>query len=709
MNGRYPTRGRVVAAESGNCRVIVGLTFVWVCVSLAGCRTGDPAGGVGKAQERVSASPAPLLAREVLFAEPTRSEVRISPDGAYVSYLAPLNGVRNVWVAPLDDPEAAEAITTDTNRGIPKYAWTYREHEIVYLQDKEGNENWRLYGVDVESRASRDLTPLEKIRAQIIKISPQDPRHILVGINNRIPRNHDVYKLNLETGELLLIEENPFFLGFDVDQQYRLQFALRLGFTGGVELFRRGHSGAWLPYGTISRDDTQATRTIGFSADGQWAYMFDSRGRDTAGLFRVDLETAEKTLLASHAGADIREVVRDPETGRPIAAGAHAERLRWQTLDPRFERDFEYLRENLDGDFYVEDQTAEGDTWLLRVVRSDGPEAYYTYRAGGRGLTRLFADPEVLVGVPLARMRPVSFEARDGLLLYGYLTLPLGSDPDGDGVPREPLGLVLQVHGGPWSRVRWSYDPVCQLLANRGYAVLAVNYRGSRGYGKQFLNAGNLEWGGKMHTDLVDAVDWAVARGVADRQRLAILGEGYGGYAALWALAMEPELFACGVDLGGPVNLVTMINQLPAVWMPLLDMYLTRVGNLNTDEGRALLESRSPAQYADQIRDPLLVGQIEGDMRGNAGEAERLVEAVSLGGVPATYVVLPGLPTDAAMGGRRSAFFAIVERFLAAQLGGRFEDFGCVLEETDVRVPRGAEHVEGLAEELENSAAGGET
>jgi dipeptidyl aminopeptidase/acylaminoacyl peptidase len=643
----------------------------------------------------------PLIPRRVLFGNPDRAMARISPDGRHISYLAPVDGVLNVWVGPVDDIDAAKPVTKDTYRGIRFYLWAYTNEHILYIQDKDGDENWRLYSVSLSSGEIRDLTPMEGVRAEIWHVSLSFPSEVLVGLNNRDPQLYDIYRLDINTGEMSLVQENPGFAAFLADDDYRVRFALQRTPDGGSQILKPTGDGEWEPFLTIAMEDSLTTNPLGFDRVGKVLFMMDSRDRDTAGLFALDPETGERTLLAEDARADVDAFMRHPVEGTVQAAAFTYERKEWQIIDDSIADDLAYLRTVADGDVEVVSRSAPDDqTWVVVYVMDDGPARYYLYDRGQRQARFLFTDRQALEDVALSKMRPVVVQSRDGLDLVCYYTLPLGSDSDGDGRPDEPVPMVLFVHGGPWGRDSWGYDPHHQWLANRGYAVLSVNFRASTGFGKAFVNAGNLEWGAKMHDDLIDAVDWAIAEGLADPDRVAIMGGSYGGYATLAGLTFTPEKFACGVDIVGPSNLVTLLETIPPYWAPQIELFTTRVGDHRTEEGRAFLKERSPLTFAGRICRPLLIGQGANDPRVKQAESDQIVGAMQENGIPVTYVLYPDEGHGFARPENRLSFNAIAEAFLAGRLEGRFEPIGDDFEGSTITAPVGGEGVPGVVEAL---------
>ncbi len=644
--------------------------------------------------------PPPLIPREVLFGNPDKVSVQLSPDGARISYLAPLEGVLNVWVGPADDPAAARPVTNDLGRGIRAYFWAYTSNHILYIQDKEGDENWRIYSVDLTSDEIKDLTPLEGVQARIYKVSPNFPDEIVVGLNDRTPQLHDLYHLNIETGERRIILENQEFIGFVMDDDYNIRAAMRLTPDGGSEYLTPTKDGGWESYAKVPMEDLLTTGPVTFDKTGETLYIIDSRGRNTSGLFALDLETGEQILIAEDPRTDVSDLMVHPTEKTVQAVAFTYERKRWQVVDEAITEDLAYLRTVADGDVEVTDRTLDDKFWIVAYLLDDGPVHYFYYDREAQQAQFLFTHRSDLEDLALTKMHPVVIESGDGLNLVSYYSLPIESDSDGDARPDEPLPLVLLVHGGPWFRDNWGYNSLHQMLANRGYAVLSVNFRASTGFGKAFINAGNLEWGGKMHDDLIDAVEWAIQERIADPERVAIMGGSYGGYATLWGMTATPERFACGVDLVGISNLVTWMDTIPPYWTPQIELFATRIGDHRTEEGRAFLTERSPLTYVDQIEKPLLIGQGVNDPRVPQAESDQIVQAMQAKGLPVTYVLYPDEGHGFARPENNLSFFAVTDAFLAECLSGRYEPIGDDFAGSSINVPVGAEEIPGLTEAL---------
>ncbi len=670
----------------GRCSKVILAAIGGVLVLMtAGSSAAQPTGDV------------PLIPRSLLFGNPDKAAPEISPDGKRLAYLAPVEGVMNVWVGPADKPEDARPVTEDRKRGIRHYAWAYTNRHILYIQDKDGDENWHIYAVDLEAGSTKDLTPIEDVHAQFQSICYKFPTEILVSLNDRDAQLHDVHRLNIETGERTLVVQNDEgFLGYLTDDDYRVRFAIRMLPDGSSDLFKRTEDDEWELYTNIPEEDSLTTNPVGFDKTGEHVYMLDSRGRDTAALTCVDVETQDSELLVQDPRADIDGILKHPTERTVQAARSSYDRSEWHVIDPEVAADLEYLATVADGDIEITSRTLDDRLWTVLFLMDNGPVRYYLYDREAKSAQFLFTNRKALEGLPLANMHPVIIQSRDGLNLVSYLSLPVWADPDGAGHPDQPLPTVLSIHGGPWARDSWGYHPVHQWLTNRGYAVLSVNYRGSTGFGKAFINASTLEWAGKMHDDLIDATNWLINEGIADPARTAIMGGSYGGYATLVGLTFTPDVFACGVDIVGPSNLATLLNSVPPYWVPMIEMMKRRVGDHTTDEGRAFLESRSPLTHVDRISKPLLIGQGANDPRVKQAESDQIVSAMQEKGIPVTYALFPDEGHGFARPENSLAFFAVAESFLAGHLGGRAEAIGEDFMGSTIQVPTGAEDVPGL-------------
>ncbi|UIP06499.1 S9 family peptidase [Erythrobacter sp. SDW2] len=640
----------------------------------------------------------PLIPRDHLFGNPTRAAGQISPDGKWLSWLAPRDGVLNIWLAPSDDPEAARAMSASTDRPIREYFWAPDSRSLLYIQDKGGDENFLLYGIDVETGKETTLTPFENTRVQLVGGSDTHKDKLLIGLNNRDARFFDVHLLDLNTGALSLVLENNAFAGFMADDDLQLRLAVLPNADGGTDYFRVVDNVVEEePFKSTALDDALTTAPAGFTRDGRTMYWLDSDGRDTAALLAMDWESGTTTLVAEDPRADIGGTLRDQQTGEVLAWSATYLKREWTALDPEIGQAFAFLRSELEGEFGIASRTDDDRKWIVANDPVVKPAASYLYDRDAGTLTQLYVTRPELAEVPLRPMHLLELKSRDGLTLPSYLTLPPGTDSTGDGVPDAPVPMVLLVHGGPWARDGYGFNGYHQWLANRGYAVLSVNYRGSTGFGKGFVNAANLQWGRKMHDDLIDAVEWAVESGITPRDKIAIMGGSYGGYATLAGLTFTPEAFACGVDIVGPSNLETLLESIPPYWEPIVAQFHTRMGNPNTPEGLALLKERSPLHKAGEIVRPLLIAQGANDPRVKQAESDQIVGAMKDAGVPVTYLLYPDEGHGFAKPANNIAFSAVTENFLATNLGGRAEPLGETLAQSTAQIVEGAEFVEGLA------------
>jgi acetyl esterase/lipase len=504
--------------------------------------------------------------------------------------------------------------------------------------------------------------------------------------------------LDLTTGQLTLVmENNAGFAGAMADDALTLRMAFRQNIAGGTDYFRITDNVAeGTPFETTAMEDSLTTSPAGYNTDGSILYWIDSRGRNTAALFAQNTTTGEMTLIAQDAKADIGETIRNQQTGEVEAYSVNFLTNKWVATDPKIKASLDWLGTQLSGDFGINSRTDDDSVWLVWNDPLTAPTSVYVYDRKASTLTPFYTGRPELAGMPLQKMYPVEIPSRDGLALPSYLTLPVGSDKDSSGVPDKAVPMVLLVHGGPWARDNYGFNSLHQMLANRGYAVLSVNFRGSTGFGKDFLNAGNKQWGLAMHDDLIDAVDWAIDKGIAQADKTAIMGGSYGGYATLAGLTFTPEKFACGVDIVGPSNLETLLGTIPPYWAPMVKIFHERMGDPNTEEGLALLKAASPLYKADQIIKPLLIAQGANDPRVKQSESDQIVDAMKSAGIPITYVLYPDEGHGFAKPTNSISFFAIAENFLSECLGGRAEPLGDVLAPSTAQIIEGAEHVKGL-------------
>jgi dipeptidyl aminopeptidase/acylaminoacyl peptidase len=668
-------------------------------VALGGCATTQETAMTMPAAtaSTVRTAAAPLIPREALFGNPTRSAGRLSPDGEWLSWLAPSGGVMNVWLAPASDPSAAKAMTASTDRPIRQYFWSPDSQHLLYIQDKDGDENFLLYGIDIASGAETTLTPFEKTRVMLVGSSTTLKDKLLIGLNNRDPRYHDVYRLDLPTGKMTEVMRNDGYAAFLADDTLTLRMAIKANAASGRDyLEMQDGKVADEPVASTGLEDSLTTSPAGYTTDGKTLYWIDSRGRNTAALIAVDIKTGKPTVLAENSKADIDGALSNPVTGRIEAYSVQYLKTDWTALDPTVKASLDWLDSRLEGEFSVTSRTDDDTRWIVANDPLTSPAKTWLYDRTANTLTEFYTARPDLVGAPLQPMHPLEIRARDGKTLVSYLTLPPGSDADADGVPDAPVPMVLLVHGGPWGRDSYGFNAYHQWLANRGYAVMSVNFRGSTGLGKDFISAGDLQWGRAMQTDLDDAMDWAIAQGIAQADKVAIMGGSYGGYATLAGMAFTPERYACGVDIVGPSNLETLLKTIPPYWAPIVEQFHRRMGNPATPDGLAMLKERSPLYSAGQIVRPLLIGQGANDPRVNQAESDQIVAAMKAKGIPVTYVLFPDEGHGFAKPANNIAFNAVAENFLATCLGGRAEPLGETLGKSTAKIVQGAEFVRGL-------------
>ncbi len=624
----------------------------------------------------------PLVDRRVFFGDPEVTGGRLSPDGLHLSFVRELDGVLNVWAKGLEEPwDTARPLTDDRERPITNHFWSRDGRFVLFAQDQRGNENFRIYAVDpsaapgagARTPPARDLTPLDEVQARIIAVPRNAPDVILVGLNDRDPRLHDVYRIRLSTGERTLLFRNEPGHGvaqWVADLDGNLRLGVRMPADGATELLRVDGDRLEVVFRCEFEESCEPIR---FHPDGRRVYLSTNRGAD------VDLA---RLVLFDPGSGEVEEVDRDPEgeadfagavfsraTDALLATRYVGDRARLYARDERFARDLERLREALpDGDLAFGSHTDDERLWVVKLVvdRDDGPVHLYDRKSGE--VRPLYRPRPGIPVAHMAAMRPVRYRARDGVEIPAYLTLPRGVEP-------RSLATVVFPHGGPWARDEWGWNDVAQFLANRGYAVLQPNYRGSTGYGKRFLNLGNREWGtGGMQHDLTDGVEWLVERGIADPRRVAILGGSYGGYAALAGLAFTPERYAAGVSVVGPSSILTLIRSIPPYWEPIRALFTRRVGDPDDRDDRQRLESQSPLHAAERIRAPLLIIQGANDPRVKKTESDQIVEALRELGRTVAYLVAPDEGHGFAREENNLAAFAAIERFLAEHLGGRHQE-----------------------------------
>lgn len=616
----------------------------------------------------------PLIPLERFFDNPEIAGAQISPDGRWLSYVKPYKGKLNVYVRPVNATEADERVmTTDTLRPVGQYFWSRDGRYILYAQDKGGNENFRIYAVDPTQPGipvARDLTPFDKVRAAIFAVPRRTPGKILIGLNKRIPSAFDAYWLDLASGKLDLAVENPGRHGsYLVDKTGQIRVATQSTASGANEILVRAKDGN--PWRTLaSYPASENVSPLRISPDGRHLYVQSNAGAaNLSRLLLVDLNTGKETLIESdpQGEVDFGSAVFSDVTDSLIATTYIGDTVRIYPRSKKITKLFADVRKLHDGTPGITSSTADESKYIVAFNSPTDPGATYLYDAKTGGSKFLFRPRPWLKPTELSNLTPVSFTARDGLKVHGYLTTPRD-------VEAKNLPMVLLVHGGPWARDNWGYQPEAQLLANRGYGVLQVNYRGSTGYGKSFYNAAVKEFSGKMHTDLLDGVNWAVQQGIANPKKVGIYGGSYGGYATLVGVTFSPDAFACGVDYVGPSSLVTLVESFPPYWRPFMEgSWFRFVGDPAKAEDRADMLARSPLTRVDSIRVPLLVVQGANDPRVTKLEADQLVAALRDRGVKVKYIVAPNEGHGFANPNNRMALYRAMEQFFGDCLGGRVQ------------------------------------
>jgi dipeptidyl aminopeptidase/acylaminoacyl peptidase len=642
-----------------------------------------------------------LIPRRRLFADPAKSVVRISPDGRRIAYLAPLDGVLNLFIASLDDVDSARALTRVTDRSLgPWVVWLHNNRHVVFFREQGGDENWQVHRVDVDTGDILPLTPAPGVSAFIQQTSHHFSDELLIAHNARDKRFFEIYRVNVATGASTLVQANDRFAGFFTDPQFNVRFAVRYADNGDVEYLQPGAGSEWELFTRIDAQDAMTTRPIEFSDDGRQLYWLDSRGRDKVAAVAQDMVTGATCVLAEDPHADIVELPLEPLSYRPVAAAAMFARKIWHVIDRDYAEDFACLARLSDGDLSLTSLSDDRRHAIVYYERDNAPGRYAYYSRGERKARFLFSMRPALEKVPLAAMEPDVLHARDGLPLVCYLSRPRGSQRG------RPAPMVLVVHGGPWARDVWALSPTHQWLADRGYAVLSVNFRGSTGFGKAFVNAANLEWAGRMHDDLIDAINWAVAQGIADEKRIAIYGASYGGYAALVAATFTPEKFACAIDVFGISNLMTFLATVPDYWKPWQTLWKVRMGDYTAEAGSRFLEERSPLNHVERIVRPLLIAQGANDVRVKASESDQIVRAMQARNIPVTYVYYPDEGHGFRREENRRSFNAVLELFLAKHLGGRAEPVGDDFAGSTIEFRAGRDLIPGVDEPPGNAPMG---
>jgi dipeptidyl aminopeptidase/acylaminoacyl peptidase len=621
----------------------------------------------------------PLIDRELFFGNPEIAGAQISPDGKFIAFLKPYKDTRNIWVKRVEEPfSAAKLITSDTKRPIPGYFWSRDGKYILFVQDKAGDEDYNIYAVNPaeappageEAPKSRNLTDLKKVTAQIYAVPKSDPDLMYVGINDRDQAWHDLYKVKISTGERTLIRKNTDrFTGWVFDLKDQLRLATRSADNGDTEVLRVDGDGFKKVY---SCNVFETCNPAQFHKDGKRVYMITNKGKeiDLARLVLFDPETGKEELVESDPmnRVDFGAPIFSEVTDELIATTYEDERSRVYWRDKSFESDDELLKKRLPNkDIDFGSSTKDETLWLISANSDVEPGETYLFDRKTKKLTLQYRIREKLPREHLAQMKPIRYKSSDGLEIPAFLTLPKG-------VEAKNLPLIMFPHGGPWYRDSWGYDTFAQFLANRGYAVLQPNFRGSTGYGKKFLDAGNNQWGDKMQDDITWGVKHLVAQGVADPKRVGVMGGSYGGYATMAGVAFTPDVYSAAVSIVGPSNLITLLESIPPYWESFRKVFTERMGDPATAEGKARLDRQSPLNSADKIKTPLFVIQGANDPRVKKAESDQIVVALRERKFPVEYIVAPDEGHGFARPVNNMAMIAASEKFMAKHLGGRYQE-----------------------------------
>jgi len=620
-----------------------------------------------------------LIDREVLFGNPEYAGAQISPDGKYISFIKPYKDTMNIWVKETNAPfDSAKPMTADTTRPVRQYFWSRDGKYILFVQDKGGDENFNVYAVNPMDKAApgsdvpaaRNLTDAKGIRAQIFGVPKSDPDVLYVGINDRDKAWHDLYKVNISTGKRTLISENKDrYQGIIFDNADKMRLALRTPPNGDTEILRFNADGSTTKI--YSCDLFETCSPIAFNKDNKRVYIQNNKGSlDLSELDLLDVETGkiEKVEGDPLGKVDFGSANFSDITHELISTSYEDSRNRIYWKDKAYENDYNKIKKKVgDREISFNSSTADETKFVVATFSDVDPGTVWLYDRRSGDLSKLYEVREKLDRKALAPMTSITYKSSDGLEIPAYLTLPKG-------VQAKNLPLVIFPHGGPWARDSWGYNTFAQLLANRGYAVLSPNFRGSTGYGKKFLNAGNNEWGEKMQDDLTWGVKYLVAQGIADPKRVGIMGGSYGGYATLAGVTFTPDVYAAAVAIVAPSNLQTLLESIPPYWEAGRVLFYKRMGDPNTPEGRAQMKRQSPFYSADKIKTPLMIVQGANDPRVNRRESDQIVIALRDRKYPVEYLVAPDEGHGFARPVNNLAMIADSEKFLAKYLGGRYQE-----------------------------------
>ena len=618
------------------------------------------------AQTKTNEALPPLIPMKDFFRNPEKVGFSISPNGEYMAFLQPWEKRLNVFVEKIGSGQATR-VTSAKERDITNYAWK-GDTRIVYVQDTGGDENFRLYAVGIDGSNPKDLTPFEKVRAQIIDRLERNENEILVGLNKRNPQIHDVYRINVNTGEMQMIAENPGnYTGWGTDWDGKLRIAVTTDGVNNTLMMRKTEADKFAPVVTTTFRET--ITPLVFTADNKQLYVATNIGRDKTAIVKYDVENKkELEKIFEHPEVDVTNLLSSRKRRAITGVSYTTDKAQYHFIDKQradLQRD---LERRLPGyEVRLAGCNLEEDKCLVRTFTDRSRGAYYFYDLKSKDFRKLADVSPWLNEQHLVPMKPIKYQSRDGLTIHGYLTLPKG-------VPARNLPVVVNPHGGPWFRDSWGYNSEVQFLANRGYAVLQVNFRGSTGYGRKFWEASFKQWGKAMQDDITDGVKWLIKEGIADPKRVGIYGGSYGGYATLAGLTFTPDLYAAGVDYVGVSNIFTFIKAFPPYWKPYLEMVYEMVGHPEKDKD--LLTAASPVFHSKNIKVPLLIAQGANDPRVNKAESDQMVEALKARGIEVPYIVKANEGHGFSNEENRFEFYRAMEEFLGKHLGGRVEKTG---------------------------------
>ncbi len=605
-----------------------------------------------------------MISLKDFFRNPESTGYSLSPNGEYFAFMMPWENRLNVFVEKIGDDEIIR-VTNETMRDVAEYYWANNER-IVYLKDNAGDENFRLFAVNIDGSNNTDLTPFEKVTVEIIDDLDENDEEMIIAMNKRDATLFDVYRINVISGKMELVAENPGNItSWLTDHEGRLRIAMTTDGVNSSLLYRKAESEEFKLITTCNFKE--ALQPLMFTFDNKFIYARSNIGRDKASIVKYDVENnRELELVYEHSEVDVDELLSSKKRKTITGVSFITGKRNYYFFDEQRKELQERLEKNLPGyEVVIADQNKDEDKILVRTYSDRSRGAYYFYDLAANEFLKIADVSPWLEENLLAEMKPIKYRSRDGLVINGYLTLPPTSEP-------KDLPSVIIVHGGPWARDCWGFNPEVQFLTSRGYAVLQINYRGSLGYGRKFWEAGFREWGRKMQNDITDGVNWLVSEGIADKNKIGIYGGSYGGYAVLAGLAFTPELYACGVDYVGVSNLFTFMDSIPPYWKPYLDMFHEMVGDPETD--RDIFKETSPVFHADKIKVPLLIAQGANDPRVARTESDQIVDALTKRGIDVPYIVKDNEGHGFHNEENKFEFYRAMEEFLGRHLGGKVEN-----------------------------------